>query len=736
MIKNRLCLIVLIFGWILDSSLKAGAVHRADSEAKASWPDSLPRIGLVLSGGGAKGLAHIPVLEALDSLGIPIYCITGTSIGSIIGSLYAAGYSGKEIRQIAFSLDWSRLLEDRIPRNKLAIQFKPFYELYPFLLDLDSTGIHFPAGLIKGYNLYKTLHHYLFPVLHIHQFDSLPIPFSCIATNLETGTMKVFQSGNLVDAVRASMSIPSVFIPWKIEDSLYVDGGLSSNMPVEEAFRMGADIVIAVDVSAPLLRRERLNNALAILDQSVSLSMVRNTMRESEKAHILIRPNVTGFGLLDFDRAQAIYDSGRVALERVKGRLENLVAQYRRDKRKPVNGGKIPQSERFPISYLRVEGNPHWQKEVYFAFQMHKKSLFTVEELEQRLDLYYGTGKFEELWMNLERVNEAGYKMTVRMRPRKERKLAVSYLYSDYDNLELLFTYFHPELWRGKFNARVSLLSGKRALFSGELFSSIFQHQSISYGFGVHYSSRPLPIYAGSLKIGEFERKKLQSRFFLRKFFKNTALIEFFTGPDQFFHYPEESRLAERKNSGWYIGSGCLLFIDQLDRQFLPSRGYSLVVKVEQLQDEWAEADLRRGELWWRLYWKSFSGVIAHMEWRGGTVFSDQSILPTLFYPGGPSDFAGAKLHQLRSPHYAYGSLGLQFHLSKKFYLDPQFQFVQTPHTWSAFSTQWIPGLSIGIKKKFPLGNLHMQVASSRYEPVRFWFSIGFPIHELEPFMD
>ncbi|MCK5077596.1 MAG: patatin-like phospholipase family protein, partial [Calditrichia bacterium] len=273
------------------------------------------KLGLALSGGGAKGIAQIPVLEALEKHKIPVHCIAGTSIGSIVGGLYAIGYSPKQIKDIFFTTNWDKVLSDEIPRKQQAIYMKPFQDRFMLRLFYDKNKIYIPSGLIWGYNIEKMLAKYTAPAGNIKNFNELPIPFSCVATDLITGEKKIFHEGNLADAIRASMSIPSVFAPADAAGKQYLDGGLVANNPVQEAFDLGADIVLAVDISAPLRGSGEVGDFISIMDQSISFSMYRTSQEALKKTKFVVRPDISPFGVMDFSKAQSIYDSGTVCVK-------------------------------------------------------------------------------------------------------------------------------------------------------------------------------------------------------------------------------------------------------------------------------------------------------------------------------------------------------------------------------------------------------------------------------------
>ncbi len=256
---------------------------------------SRPVVGLVLSGGGARGGAHLGVLRALEELRVPVDVIAGTSIGAIIGGFYASGMSVDEIQQVIESIDWDAAFLGDTPRELISFRRKRDDDL--FLVDqkpgLNDGQFEFPLGVVQGQVIDLILTEQTLPVAHIRDFDELPILFRAVATDITTGEAVVLSSGNLAAAIRASMSVPALLAPIDIDGQLLVDGGVAMNLPIEVARQMGADVVIAVDISAPMTPREQLTSVLAITGQLTNILMrrgVEEQLRSMGPDDLLIVP--------------------------------------------------------------------------------------------------------------------------------------------------------------------------------------------------------------------------------------------------------------------------------------------------------------------------------------------------------------------------------------------------------------------------------------------------------------
>jgi NTE family protein len=283
-----------------------------------------PKIGLVLSGGGAKGFAHVGVLKVLEEAGIKIDYIGGTSMGAVIGGLYASGYNATQIDSIVRVTNFDNLLIDYIPRTSKSFYEKRNDELYALILPFDNFRIGAPQSLSKGmfnYNLFNklTLH-----VRHIRDFNQLPIPFLCMATDIEFGQQIILDKGVLAQALFASSALPSVFSPVILDGRFLIDGGVTNNYPIEEVRKLGADIIIGVDVQNGLRDREQLKDATKILFQITNLQMIEKMKLNSKNTDIYIKPDIKEYGAVSFEKAKEIILRGEEAAFSVYEKIDQL----------------------------------------------------------------------------------------------------------------------------------------------------------------------------------------------------------------------------------------------------------------------------------------------------------------------------------------------------------------------------------------------------------------------------
>lgn len=291
---------LLILLWLAGMHTGLPAAEPADS------PDR-PAVGLVLSGGGARGAAHVGVIKVLDQLQIPVDYVAGTSMGAIVGGLYASGMSADELSEVIETVDWNGWLTDRPPRPQRSFRRKTddLGFLVDFDVGIDGSGLIFPAGFVQGQNLELALRRLSMSAITVDDFDRLPVPFRAIATDIVNGEAVVLGSGDLTTAMRASMSAPGIFKPVEIDGRKLVDGGVANNLPVQAVLDMGADVLIVVDVGFPLLAEEELDSALAVTKQM--LTILINGRAQDELARlrtedVLIAPDLGNLGSQEFHR--------------------------------------------------------------------------------------------------------------------------------------------------------------------------------------------------------------------------------------------------------------------------------------------------------------------------------------------------------------------------------------------------------------------------------------------------
>jgi len=354
--KRRL---VFVFAVMLLASpgLLAQTVDRAPDQPAAE-PIPRPRIGLVLGGGGARGAAHIGVLKELERMRIPVDAIAGTSMGAIVGGLYATGVNADELEQLVSSLDWSAALSDKPAREDLSFRRKQDEREYPINFELGIRGgeLLLPKGVIQGQKLDLLLRELTLHASHVSDFDELPIPFRAIASDIVAGEAVIIGDGDLTMAIRASMSVPGVFAPAEVNGKLLVDGGLIGNLPVDVMQGMGVDVIIAVDVEFPLYESDELGSVLTISEQMLTILIRKETLRQIEKLtddDILISPELDTYGSTNFSDIVETIGPGMQAVIEQSDKLQGL-SLAEADWKDHVAGRELRENDNEDLAFVRV----------------------------------------------------------------------------------------------------------------------------------------------------------------------------------------------------------------------------------------------------------------------------------------------------------------------------------------------------------------------------------------------
>lgn len=394
-----------------------------------------PKIGLVLSGGGAKGMAHIGVLKAMEKAGIYPDYITGTSMGSIIAGLYAIGYTPDEIEKIALDIDWGFVLSNNINLNKVTFEEKGFYGRYIAEFPFEDGKVGLPQGAIEGQELTMLLCRLTRAANGITDFKKFPTPFECVGTNIETGEPEIFDSGFLPEALRASMSIPSIFTPTEIGDRLYVDGGLVRNFPVQEVREMGADIVIGVFVSNDLYKKDKLKSMISVLSQSAFVLSARDSDEQMKNVDLLVVPDLDDYSTGSFKSTPEIIEQGIKKGEELFPRFQVLA-----DSLRPMGLRKKPEPLKAPDTYtisdVEIVGNKDISKKLILRkLQIKPDTKMSVAEIEQKINTLYGTLYFKKIDYY---IDDAG-KLILKIKeaPKGYLKFAAQYDTENYASLNL-----------------------------------------------------------------------------------------------------------------------------------------------------------------------------------------------------------------------------------------------------------------------------------------------------------
>jgi NTE family protein len=372
-----------------------------------------PRIGLALSGGGARGAAHIGVLKVLDELRVPVDCIAGTSMGAVIGGSFSAGTTPAEMQKVVETTDWNEVFTDRPPRAEIAVRRKQddYKNLFAPQFGFKGGAILLPKGIVAGVNIESFLRYLTEQSGEVNNFAQLPIPFRAVAADIETGQAVILDKGSLAQAMRASMSIPGAVAPVEIDGRLLVDGGIANNLPIDVVRQTCGDVIIAVNISTPALKRDEITSALSIVVQLINFlgkDTVDRQIASLTPRDVLIAPELGDISSGSFERQDEAIRIGEAAARQVGDSLKRYSLppeQYAALRATQV----VPRTGLGKVDSIRFEGVERTNSEVLAALIESKPGEELVEaKLNADLRRIYGRGDFEAVNYSIERDNAGG----------------------------------------------------------------------------------------------------------------------------------------------------------------------------------------------------------------------------------------------------------------------------------------------------------------------------------------
>lgn len=425
-------LVVVSLGW----PVQALAAQEPDDSTTAP-PSGEVRVGLALSGGGAKGLAHIGVLEALEAAGVHVDIVTGTSMGAVIGGLYSLGLSTDSIRSVIANVDWPVVLGDRIERRRRFLHQRRLDERTVLTLPVEGGTIGLPAGATVGSNLTRLAELTTWPAASVRSFDELPRSFAAVATDIETGEAVTMTGGVLSEVMRASVGIPGALEPIDLDGRLLVDGAVVRNLPASDAVELGADIVICSDVSDELSTREDLGSLVDVLDQVLTLGMRPSMVFQRELCDVLIRPPVEGISGFAYDRYPEWIERGQAA---AADHVDDLraIARRRGPATLPLAVGFLGDSVQVDSVIIEGTSRPQIERLVREELGIVPGSWVTPDILSYRLGDLDATGLFGLVRYRLDPSGDAA-SLIVRVQERAQDRFGVGLRYDDERRAALLF---------------------------------------------------------------------------------------------------------------------------------------------------------------------------------------------------------------------------------------------------------------------------------------------------------
>jgi NTE family protein len=676
-----------------------------------------PKIGLALSGGGAKGFAHIGVLKVLEEIGMPVDYIAGTSMGAMVGALYAIGYSTAALDSLVTNIDWNELFSDSKERRYLTMAEKPWDARNVVSFRIRRRSVQLPAGLIAGQKISSLISRLTWSVHHVNDFTQFPIPFASVAVDIVTGETIRITQGFLPEALRASMAIPTIFTPIPLNEKLLVDGGLVRNLPAEDARVLGAEIVICVDVGAPLKKAGQLNSLLAILDQAVSLHAAHSTKEQRKLCDVLIAPEFEALGYADFDRADKIIESGEIAArENISQLLAIMDTLNLKNEHIAQPKFTAAQIDSIFINELTIKGLRRVSRGLVQAeLGIAPQSWVSPAELDKAISRIYSSQFFERVTYKLQPIGN-GMKLTVKVVEKEHDLFNFGVRYDSRNETSFLFnTIFRNLTGHGSALVLDLILANKT-----ELDATYFVHTGWRPGLGVRLNGN-----INEQKLDRFEGPERAARLKLRTILGDIFLGNIFSTSysigaglrGEITKTSSDIGLPLSPEPVSYISSAYgQLQIDTFDRTVFPRKGQQIALKFELAKTALGgNVDFRALSLDWHAYFSLHPKLSFLSRLQLGTVLSENLPLHKNFFLGGIDSFLGLKSQELSGQNLQALLVGVQFEFMKRRYILLRWNAGNVFETWrfkparDAYFTG--VGMTLGLQ--------------TRFGPVEYTFSSG-----------
>ncbi|WP_405609830.1 patatin-like phospholipase family protein [Polaribacter sp. Asnod1-A03] len=541
-----------------------------------------PKIGLVLSGGGAKGFAYVGVLKEIDKAGLQIDYIGGTSMGAIVGGLYAIGYSGEQIEEIILETDFMSLLQDKLPREAEPFFDKEFGEKTILTLPINDGNVGLPRAVSRGQNILNFLTELLYSVEGISDFKKLPIPFFCIATDVENGNQILLEKGSLPLALRASGSFPTLLNPVVLDDKLLVDGGLANNFPVSIMKAKGIDLVIGVDVEGKLNKKDKLNSAVDILSQLVNYQMYNKTDKEKKDIDIYIHPDTYGFGVVDFDKKEEILEKGTIEGAKFTEVFKELAEKQKNKKQRKK---LTPDNKKYSISEIGLKGSETYTR----AFVLGKINIkigdtLSRKEITQKIYQLSSTKNYERIEYDLLKNKDSSYNINFKLKESVQNaNLKLGFHFDNLYKSAVLANYNHKHLLINNDMFSLDMILGDNLRYNLNYF--VDNGFYTSYGFTSRYnhftansSFNPLPDEYPNVSKINLKYTDITNQFFLQTTFNRKFAIgvglehKFLKATTETISISNEGETVF-DNSNYYNSYGYIK-LDTYDKSYFPTKGY------------------------------------------------------------------------------------------------------------------------------------------------------------------
>lgn len=686
------------------------------------------KLGYALSGGGARGFAHIGVLKVLEEYGIQPDYICGTSMGAVIGALYAQGYDAQAIQDLLLKVKWQDAMDDSFKRKELHIGQKRWapYGVGSFGVD-EQARIKLPSSVWVANRLNLALARLFAGSGTDEDFTRFPIPFSCVATDLLTGEKVVFTRGNLMQAVRASLSVPSILEPFELDGHLYIDGGVSQNLPATETKDMGADFVIGIKANSPLRPKEELKHFVTVFDQTLNISMINNLNRSLDSCDLLIEPALEGFSAMDYDRALEIIDAAEA---HARAHLAEIMEFYNLNGLELKRKHSPRKATSLPLSSIVINGNQHLSNakiREFLGLEIGRQ--YTASQLVNACYKAWNFQLFHTIYPIIEATDD-GYLLTVYVKEKERSQLSVLLSYTSEEGVQAGGVFKMQNILLKNSSLMAGLSLGGKNEYNidyvknfGELWGAyfrIFQYLSSQkrYYYNEDFSkaasirAREIGITAG---LGIFASKYIVAETFL--YSSRTRMLQ------------DISTVADIDSLYLVSGAGLKLYHESLDDYYFPLSGLRSSLKLN-LARSGSISDYIYSKVQGsaELYSPISDRTSLKLRLDMGSWFDKKHFNIDPFYLGGSSGYKGYHKYQVSAPVYKMIDIGLTSRVWKNYFVftGAQGLSIDDIDTWTDSEIVWCGYLDAGINTIF--GPLRASFGIREGGKSNFYLNFGYDL--------
>lgn len=673
-----------------------------------------PKIGLSLSGGGAKGFTHVGVLKVLDSLGVKVDYISGTSMGAIVGGLYAAGYTGKDIERVVMDTDFYSLITDPKPRQETSF-FSKSVDKYLLTVPLRNGKVSLPSSISTGQRNVYLLKELLKNVSNIDDFSKLPIPFMCVGTNIESGRMQIFEKGDLVSSILASSAFPSLLEPVKIGDSIYVDGAMSVNYPSKPLKDKGIDIVIGVDLNQPLAKRENLNSVISIMNQIIDFGIKKETINQYKYTDINIKPDLSGITATSYDNKRQILDSGYVEALKYVDILKKLPKRKFERIRSSINP---IYSSVYKIDSLAVE-NATIYKSNYIRGKMGLTlpSMQTYGSVNKMIDKLYATNNYRFINYDIIQQDNSNYLKLYVTEDEAKHFLKFGLHYDEIFKTGLLLNYSAKRLLFRNSNLSMDIVVGDNPRY----YFNYFIDNGYIPGFGIYSTGM-------TFDLKNFDNNTTETWDWFRNevFLQSVWKDKFAIGGGLSHDYFESERNGTNKNIEKYLNPYLFLKSDTQNDKDFPTKGFYLNAEGKII--DLFNSELEKKPITIKADIKMNFSISKMFTYRlnlyGGITIGEETLPSFYQYRVGGifeqpianyKQFGGYQFASLNDNNIFMASNDLQLRINKNYFLIANFSIVNLFSSIKVDEAVKLNYSSIGLTAgyKSPFGQIKLNVSKS-----------------------